>query len=304
MRTDYVKLLAIACAGLLAAGCGGSDDPDGGGLRVALTDAPVDTATAVQIQFSGIEIKPAGGEAFRVGDFDPPKTIDLLTLQDGTSEVLVDVDLAAGQYSWIRLMVNTSRDQDSPSRIVFPDDDYPLWIPSGNESGLKLVTGFIVPIGGVADFTIDFDLRKSIHKPGAQDGIYYLRPALRLVDNALAGFITGKVDASLLTFDGGDDTCAVYVFAGAGTAPDDIDGDEGDPLTTATVHLSDSDGLYHYRAAFLPEGPYTLALTCDATADDPGVDDDETVVGFPEIRDAEVTAGEHSVVDFEPAPAG
>lgn len=305
MKRDYVKLMAIALAGLLAAGCGGSsDDSASGELRVALTDAPADTATAVHIQFSGIEIKPAGGEAFRIGDFDPPKTIDVLTLQDGTSEVLAEVDLPAGQYNWIRLMVDTSRDQDSPSTIVFPDAEYPLWIPSGSESGLKLVNGFIVPVGGVADFTIDFDLRKSIHKPGGQDGIYFLRPALRMVDNALVGVISGKVDASLLSFDGGDDTCAVYVFAGEGTLPDDIDGDEGDPLTTATVHLNDADGLYHYRAAFLPEGAYTLALTCDATADDPEADDDETVVGFPEVRDAEVTAGEHTVVNFEPAPVG
>jgi hypothetical protein len=66
-----------------------------------------------------------------------------------------------------------------------------LTIPSGMQSGLKLNRGFDVPAGGSADFTIDFDLHKSVHMTGS--GSYMLRPTLRMVDNIMVGSISGTV---------------------------------------------------------------------------------------------------------------
>ena len=64
------------------------------------------------------------------------------------------------------------------------------------QSGLKLNRGFDVPAGGSADFTIDFDLHKSVHMTGS--GSYMLRPTLRMVDNIMVGSISGTVGASLV----------------------------------------------------------------------------------------------------------
>jgi hypothetical protein len=60
-----------------------------------------------------------------------------------------------------------------------------LTIPSEVKTGLKLNRGFVVPAGGSANFTIDFDLRKSVHLPMSGTD-YLLRPTLRLADNAMA----------------------------------------------------------------------------------------------------------------------
>jgi len=49
-------------------------------------------------------------------------------------------------------------------------------IPSGAETGLKLIQGFTMPVGGVADFTVDFVLAKSIIAPPGRLPGYMLKP--------------------------------------------------------------------------------------------------------------------------------
>jgi hypothetical protein len=52
-----------------------------------------------------------------------------------------------------------------------------LLVPSGSETGLKLVSGFTVPSNGVVDYTIDFDLRHAITCPTGQSPACILKPA-------------------------------------------------------------------------------------------------------------------------------
>ena len=280
MKSSYVKLLAMSAAGALLTGCGGSSS-DNGQLKVAITDAPVDDADSVFVAFAGIEVKPADGPAFMLEEFDPPMVIDLMDLQDGVSQEMVDATVPAGQYNWMRLAVNLDEDgvideseMDSTSYIVIDEMPYALWVPSGDQSGLKLNSGFIVPQGGLTDFTIDFDLRKSVHLPMNGDMRYVLKPSLRIVDNTVVGSIYGNVDPNLLTGDAS--TCAVYAYEGDGVTPDDV-GSATEPLTSAGVKLDlVEEGQYGYRIAFLLPGTYTVALTCEADQDDPGTDDDIT----------------------------
>jgi len=285
----------LAFAGLLA-GCGssGSSGASGSGtLTLRITDAPVDNAEHVYIQFSGLEIQSAGGtrttlyycqdpadDTKTIVSTTPcttpaaPKQIDLLALTGGEADVLLNgYQLPAGHYNWVRLMVDTADILDSYI-VVLGGAEYELTIPSGSETGLKLNRGFNVPAGGGADFTIDFDLRKSVHVAGPDN--YLLRPTLRLVDNVLVGAIAGTVQASLVP---AGCTPAVYVFSGAGVTPDDIDGIAPDPVTTAIVKLDNGSGEYRYKAAFLEAGDYTVSYTCQAAADDPAVNDALTFSG-------------------------
>ena len=281
--------LALFGAVMAAAGCGGSDGGGGsagsGTLSLQITDAAVDSAEHVYIQFSGLEIQAAGGRRTTLyycqDPADPTKTIlsevpcttppapkqlDLMALSGGQAEVLLDdFTLPAGHYEWIRLMVDTAGTRDSYI-VLLGGAEHELTIPSGDQTGLKLNRGFNVPAGGSADFTIDFDLRKSVHVTGTGD--YMLRPTLRLADNTLAGAIAGTVNAALVP---GGCTPAVYVFEGGGITPDDIDGTAPDPITTATVTLD--SGVYKYKAAFLEAGSYTVAYTCQAALDDPAIND-------------------------------
>ena len=300
-------LLIATLSNISLTGCGdgtATGDPSSTGtLNVSVTDAPVDTAENVFVEFNGVEIKPVNGKSITF-DFtercaiDPASCqIDLLSLSNGASQLILDGEtVLSGRYNWMRLLVKAEPNVKD-SYIVINGQEYELRIPSGAESGLKLNSGFVVPAGGEASFTIDFDLRKSVHDPvGTSD--YILRPTLRIVDNAETGTLSGNVDPNF--FAGGTCMGAVYVFpAGTANVPDDEDG-EGfgpDPITSAIVA---DDGVHNYKVSFLSEGDYLIAFTCDALADDPNVDNDNTTVNFMSTATVTITANSNKVYSFKP----
>lgn len=295
-RSKSSLLLMSFIAAMTLGGCGdgSGNDPSAstGTVNLGVTDAPVDGATHVVVEFTGVEVKPQGASAISF-IFPAPRQIDLLALQGGDSELLlVDTVLPAGQYEFVRLMVNADRNA-SDSYIDLEDGSrHALFIPSGNQSGLKLVSGFTVAAGGTSNFTIDFDLRKSIHNPAGQDGAYLLRPALRIIDNNQVGSISGTVAVATASATGCSP--AVYVYSGAGVIAND-EGSSTAPLTTALVELDTATGTYRYIAAFLPVGSYTTALTCEAVTDDPASDD---AVSFTNPTDATVASGQTTTVNF------
>lgn len=291
-----LTLSTMAGIAALTAACGGSSSgtDDTGSFSLAVTDGPVDSAEHVVVEFDGVSIKPADGEVIEF-QFEQPKSLDLLALQGNLSEPLVAGEsVPAGDYEWIRLHVNAERDSVMDSYIDIDGSRLELWVPSGAETGLKLVSGFTVAAGGSADFTIDFDLRKSVSDPQGMPEVI-LRPALRLVNNMVVGSVAGTLDSSLISAQCADasvDDGAVYVFTGADATPADIQGTEADPLVSALVNYEDA---YTYEIGFLAEGDYTVAYTCDASSDDPAVADELTFVGAATVS---VAAGEETIHDF------
>src|SRR5688572_1795292 len=119
MKTTRNLVLAGATALLALSGC--SDDGGTGKLTLGITDAPVDNATAVVVQFTGVEVKPEDGNA-RSFDFDEPRQIDLLALTGTDSELLLDeVEVRSGRYNWVRLKVLAEADGVMDSYITLED---------------------------------------------------------------------------------------------------------------------------------------------------------------------------------------
>ena len=267
---NLCELGAIVTTCLVLAACGGSsssDSSDGtGSLSLAIVDAPIHDAQAVTVNFIGAVVKPEEGPALEFNfckdpdsdnpDVDPPivqqgectdsdphvESIDLLKQTAGASALLLDdVEVPAGKVNWVRLVL-----ADEAGEIVLSTGTFPLTVPSGNQTGLKLNRGFMVPEDGDTKVYIDFDVRKSIVEVHSSvPPSYKLKPTLRLVQDNY-GAIVGEVDAALM-----DPTClggSIYIFSGAGTTPDDIDRDEGDPVTSTLVKL---DGMSDHRL-FLP----------------------------------------------------
>ncbi len=288
------KRLMISMAALALAagtGCGGSSDEATGAFTLRITDAPVDRATAVVVEFTGVELQRAGGERENI-DFATAISIDLLQTQNGNAETLLaNESIPAGDYQWIRLKVNAVQGMVDSYIDLEDGSRHPLFVPSGAQSGLQLVRGFTVAQGSLVDFTIDFDLRKSVFAPPGLGGSYILRPALRIVDNNAVGVISGTVFPELL---GVDCSPGVYVYEGANATPGDM-GTQADgasePLASVRV---DEMGTYsvHYVAA----GNYTVAFTCDADLDIPEEYNPE--VAFPELANVTVTANQTTTVNF------
>ena len=269
---------ALGLAGCSDAGSGSSDGAST--LTLGVTDAPVDSAEHVWIRFDSAAIKPAGENAkWKTFTFDSPKKIDLLAYQgDKRAKLLDGVEVPPGEYAQIRL--EGSQGQGGESTVVLDNNEvHSLFIPSFAQTGYKLTTGFTVPENGGADYTLDFDLRKSLHKTGGGNSgntQYILRPTVRLVDNAQVGHIDAEVDGLSACPNGDSDGPAIYVYEGGGVTADDVDTStdtDTDPVTTANLTDGDSDGTYTGTAGFLATGTYTVAFTCEAGNDANDADD-------------------------------
>jgi Domain of unknown function (DUF4382) len=280
---------------LALASCGG--DGGSGQMQLAVADAPVDGAQSVVVKFTGVELVPGNGKAVDI-TFPAPKVIDLITQSGTATAVLFNQPIPAGSYGQIRLMVVADGDP-SNSYIVFSDGTmHGLQVPSGSETGLKLVSGFTVPSTGVVDYTIDFDLRQAIICPGGQAPACTLKPVERLVDNTAVGNIQGQVSNTLVP---GGCTPGVYLYGGTVTAPEDMNstaaaGDANQPLASR-VPVAESQPPYYFQFTFLQPGTYTVAFTCQAGGDNP-LQADPAVKFNPIQSGIAVTAGQTTTADI------
>jgi hypothetical protein len=280
-RFRNAVLVSLSLIALAACSSGNNDDrlapiaPNSGFLTVALTDAPVDDAVEVIVVFTGIELQRSGGSSISI-DFDTPRSIDLLSFREGRTTNLVEgTSLLPGDYEWIRLRVRAEENLQNGSRIRLRDGrQFPLYIPSGLESGLKLNRRFRVAQGATTRLLIDFDLRKSVIAPPGQGPNWILRPALRLVDQLEVGNLTVTVDIAGLStaqqLTSSQCRAGLYVYRGLDITPDDMDGDPADgvdPVAYQPLSPTTPATTVNYTVHFLESGDYTVAATCQFDVD-------------------------------------
>ena len=176
-----VKVVAaLGCITALAfSSCTVKDDLTGTGggatssFEVKLTDNPA-VFTKVNIDIRSVMVNLTD-DASASGGWTSLTTnagvYDLLTLQNGVETLIAKGTLSAQTVKQIRFVLGTDNTVDVGSVT------YPLTIPSGAESGLKvnLSKDLRNPVESV---TIDFDAAASIHQE--LDGSYSLRPVLKV----------------------------------------------------------------------------------------------------------------------------
>jgi uncharacterized protein DUF4382 len=298
----------LAVSAVLLAGCGGSgsgsiETATTGFLSLGVSDGPVHAATKVCITFNEIELKSASETTIIA--LDPVRKVNLLDFQGANAaSLLIDEEVPAGNYEWMRLGIDAVRgsnggagdtggvDCDGEASYMVMEDGTVnnLYVPSGATSGLKLVSGFTIPVNGSPDFTAEFDLARSITAPPGLDPDVVLRPVIRLVNNVDVGTLTGVADTDLATTEGCEPS--VFVFAD-GVTPSPI-GIDDDPVATSMVHeQTNNDGsvTWNYTIGFMLAGDYEAAFTCNGT-------DFEPVDGLP----ASIVVNEVTTVNFEPTP--
>src|SRR5687767_5343690 len=98
---------AAMCSSGLFVSCSNTDAPifpsqdDEAIISVAVTDAPVDFATDVVVEITGVELVLESGNTV-VFDLDPVSSIDLLELSGGETAILLDDErIPGGRYTAI-----------------------------------------------------------------------------------------------------------------------------------------------------------------------------------------------------------
>jgi hypothetical protein len=207
-----LSFVALAIGLLAAAGCSTHSPVSStqGTVRVTMTDAPGEfdavnlVVTEVAIHRGlpdslGADSTAEAADGWEVLS-DQPATYDLLALRNGVFTTIAQGLVPAGHYTQIRLKLGAG------SNVVVDGVPYPLTVPSGLQSGYKLVGEFDVPAGGLVELALDFDAARSIHQTG--NGRYMLKPTVRVLPTYDVGGIRGTIVP---------DSTAAWIYAVSGT---------------------------------------------------------------------------------------
>jgi hypothetical protein len=258
-------LTALAAVLLFLWACGGGSggatvsstgSSDTGTLSLGLVDAPGGAYQAVYVTIEEVQVCRVTGACDMDNPEDcacqwetvatPQATYNLLELVNGVMATLGSKELVAGTYNQMRLLLY---DYPDDSLNLFDDPhDHPQYlideggtvhamkVPSGYQTGIKLVHPFEIVEGLTTELLLDFDVADSVVKAG-NSGKYLLKPTIKIIDTYYREVVSGVVTMA--------------------------EG-EGDYLERATVsawHV-DSEGNWTMamRTATDPEGGYTLYL--------------------------------------------
>jgi len=221
------------------------ESPEGTGkLTVLLTDAPfpIDLVSEAKVSIDSVVIRRTGesdlGNPF-ITVTTEAATYDLLTLQNGVTATLAELNVPEGDYDLIRLYV------DSASVTLRDGDSFEAFVPSGAQTGIKVFIEPEISVQGglTSELLLDVDVSKSFILKGnmfAPAGVngFNFKPVIRAVNLSSAGRITGTVRDST----GSAVSNKTQVWAARDTVVSNT--------------FTDDDGSYALTG--LPEGNYTV----------------------------------------------
>ena len=213
LSIKYSVLLFLLFFIFLLCSCSsGGSDTDGappaaattGTLAIELTDAATNAYNAVYVTIHEVAVcadASVDDDGAWLTVATPDATYNLLELVNGVREQLGITELDAGHYEQLRIVLGT--EPDGQSNML--DDAHPfahyiidsgnnvheLKVPSGVESGIKLVNGFDIVGGQTTELILDFDALDSIVKAGSS-GNWLLKPVIKVIGTTIAT-ITGIV---------------------------------------------------------------------------------------------------------------
>jgi hypothetical protein len=209
----------------------------GRGFTLLLTDAPGDVTAAV-VTISQVNLQGTGGS---VTLLDHPVTVDLIQLQNAVSTLVRGLDVPAGSYSQLRLVISGGYIQ-SGNEIFASSPDYEglppgvhatgtLVMPSLGQSGLKIdLPGGKLDVG--ADETIvmiDFNAAESFGHEAGHSGRWVMHPVIKATNVTFGGNVLAELQlgqgVTLPPLNGQPLTLGAFaavLMPAAGGAPDTI----------------------------------------------------------------------------------
>jgi len=231
--------------------------------KVLLTDAPFpyDSVSSVNLHIVRIEtstqIDTTGGDWVVIAE--PHRTFDLLQLQQGTTAILGEGQIPAGEYHAIRMTIDTSLSsiRSAARRMPVNWNNY----SGSNEMPLYAAVDYPVNVSSEgAEIVIDFDLGRSFRWAYYGTGEFTLFPWLRAISTAATGTIGGTVTTA---YNGPVEPVPNASVTVCSRSPCDSQS------ATNVVASGRSDNAGHYKVGFVRAGTYTVQIE---RADHPWLD--------------------------------
>jgi len=261
MNTCLSKTKIFLSLAVLLIGFAACSSSDLGQLSVSLTDSSTDQYKAVYVTIKQVDVHAEGAtDGSWTTVAAPNKTVNLLTLINGVREQLGLASLAAGHYTQLRLIIGDEQDsgvnilsQAHPYANYVIDDSneyHQMKIPSGVQTGVKIVQGFDINENGTTELVLDFSASESVVVAG-KSGKYLLKPTIKALPTTLAAIISGTVTkaADQTVVEGALLSAQVYNAQAA---------DIKDQVVIQTSTLSDAAGAYKL---FIAAGTYNLVAS-------------------------------------------
>ena len=251
-------------------GGGGGGDSDSGGtgtLSVSLTDS-AGSYKAVYISIEGVEVHTGGNENNNKNWVTIPMdldTINLCDLTNGVFEELGSIRLSSGKYTQMRLILsNVPEDNElnilselhpSANYVILDDTNNTvedLKIPSGFQTGVKIVKGFTINANQTTEILLDFDASRSVVEAG-NSGQWLLKPTIKVGELKEYSIINGRVT---------DDSGNIGIPNALVSAQKFVSNAqyEEDKVIVQAATITDTDGYY---SLFVKPDTYNLVAYAD-----------------------------------------
>jgi hypothetical protein len=268
INRQILACLIILTAVLLVSCSGGGSAGRLGTLELSLIDSPSPyQAIYVTINQVRVHHEIDGWKTLSDLNLDLPRTINLLDLVNGAMSYLGSAELAAGHYNQMRLILEHSEGTppSGDSNILgnphpfynylidSEDNEIFLKVPSGGNTGIKLVNGFDIEFSGATELVLDFDALKSVVQAG-NSGKWLLKPTIKVVET-----VTNSVSGMVVDADN-DSGLEGAVVSAQKYSPDPPDA--ADRVVTEAGTVSDEQGNYFMYLPLLSptDDPYNIIV--------------------------------------------
>jgi hypothetical protein len=264
-RISFLFLAAMVLT-FMACGGGGSSSisfsSDTGTLALSLQDATTDDYQAVYVTIDEVQVH-LGGDVDVDGNWqvvaNPYTTYNLLELVNGVREELGLAELQSGHYTQMRLIIGEIPDDDLnifsemhpyANYVILTDGAiHELKVPSGYQTGVKIVQGYDISSNQTTELILDFDASRSVVEAG-NSGTWLLKPTIKVLELSECSIIRGTVteDGTGTPIEGAIVSAQVFDANAA---------DEADEVVVQAATVTDEAGEY---SLFVEPGSYNVVV--------------------------------------------
>ncbi len=226
--------------------------------QVYITDGPIDNAEVEGVFVTIADVKLNGTSL----DGFTKTTVNLHALQNGNTQLLGDIDLAANTYNQVTLVLDTESDAsgNAPANYVLTTGNNKVELTAEN-STINVNNSYDIEASSSNQIIIDFDLRKSIVADAGNSGYNFagqaqLENSIRVVNVLDAGTINGT--ATNNTGNSEIKTVAYAYTKGSYSESEEDENAAGVRFANAVTSSMATGGSNEFSLHYLTEGTYEI----------------------------------------------